>query len=78
MDIREEFKNRLSLRLDEASEALGISKRTLWQLAKDGKIPCVRVGGNGGRAMLLFPVEAIRRWLEERATKSVCNGGRQQ
>jgi excisionase family DNA binding protein len=28
----------------EAAELLSISKRTLWDLSKDGRIPCVRIG----------------------------------
>src|SRR5581483_5099992 len=34
----------LALRPREAAKALGISARHLWQLTKDGHIPCVRVG----------------------------------
>ena len=34
----------LALRPREAAKALGISPRLLWQLTKDGHIPCVRVG----------------------------------
>jgi excisionase family DNA binding protein len=52
--------NRLALRPDEAAEALGISERTLRRLRP--KLPCVREGG-----AVLYPVEALRRWLEERA-----------
>ena len=34
----------LALRPSEAAKALSISPRHLWQLTKDGEIPCVRVG----------------------------------
>jgi excisionase family DNA binding protein len=34
----------LSLRLRPAAKVLGISERFLWQLTRDGHIPCVRVG----------------------------------
>jgi excisionase family DNA binding protein len=28
----------------EAAQALRISQRSLWQLAKEGKVPCIRIG----------------------------------
>jgi excisionase family DNA binding protein len=34
----------LALRPRDAAKALAISPRHLWQLTKDGHIPCVRVG----------------------------------
>jgi excisionase family DNA binding protein len=34
----------LLLTTRQAAKALSISERTLWQLAKDGKIPTVRIG----------------------------------
>ena len=56
----------LALRPREAAKALGISARYLWQLTKDGRIPCVRVGG-GKRKTVLYPVAELRAWLTQQA-----------
>jgi hypothetical protein len=47
---------------------LGISARHLWQLTKDGHIPCVRVG-SGKRKTVLYPVEQLQAWLAREASK---------
>lgn len=52
----------LALRPREAAKALGISPRLLWQLTKDGRIPCVRVG-SGTRKTVLYPVADLQAWL---------------
>ena len=51
---------RLALRPREAAEALGVSERTLRKMLP--QLPHVRRGG-----VVLLPVEALRRWLEEQA-----------
>ena len=56
----------LALRPREAAKALGISPRTLWQLTKDGKVPCVRLG-TGKRDAVLYPVITLTTWLNEQA-----------
>lgn len=43
----------------EAAKALGISPRLLWQLTKDGHIPCVRVG-SGKRRTVLYPLADLQ------------------
>ena len=48
--------DRLALRPKEAAEALGVSERTLRQLAPE--LPRVSRGG-----VVLYPVEALREWL---------------
>ena len=53
---------KLSLRPREAAAAIGISARTLWTLTKRGEIPHTRLGRT-----VLYPVEALRRWLQERS-----------
>lgn len=53
---------KLSLRPREAAKAIGISVRTLWTLTKQGEIPHTRLGRS-----VLYPVEALRRWLQERS-----------
>jgi excisionase family DNA binding protein len=56
----------LALRPREAAKALGISPRHLWQLTKDGKVPCVRVG-DGKRKTVLYPVAELQAWLTQQA-----------
>jgi excisionase family DNA binding protein len=60
----------LALRPRDAAKALGISPRLLWQLTKDGTIPCVRVG-NGKRKAVLYPLADLHAWLtrQTHATK---------
>jgi excisionase family DNA binding protein len=55
----------LALRPRGAAKALGISARHLWQLTKDGHIPCVRVG-SGKRKTVLYPVVDLQTWLTRR------------
>jgi excisionase family DNA binding protein len=57
----------LALRPREAAKALGISTRHLWQLTKDGHIPCVRVG-SGTRKTVLYPLAELQAWLSREAT----------
>src|SRR5262249_50027951 len=59
----------LALRPREAAKALGISPRLLWQLTKDGHIPCVRVG-SGKRRSVLYPLAELQAWLSREAAKS--------
>lgn len=56
----------LALRPREAAKALGISPRHLWQLTKDGIIPCVRVG-SGKRKSVLYPLAVLQAWLAQQA-----------
>jgi len=57
--------DRLCVRIREAARLLGLSVRTTWTYARRGVIPCLRPGGKG--SALLFPVEGLRRWVEEQA-----------
>lgn len=59
----------LALRPREAARALGISTRTLWQLTKDGHIPCVRVG-SGTRKTVLYPVAELQAWLSRQTVRA--------
>jgi excisionase family DNA binding protein len=63
---------RLSLRPREAARALGISERTLWQLTRDGRVPCVRLG-SGKRKTVLYPVAELQSWLTRQS--EAANGG---
>lgn len=64
----------LALRPREAAKALGISARHLWQLTKDGHIPCVRVG-SGTRKIVLYAVAELQTWLARQTAKA--QGGEQ-
>jgi excisionase family DNA binding protein len=57
----------LAMRPRDAAGALGISPRLLWQLTKDGEIPCVRVGA-GKRRTVLYPLAELQAWLARRAS----------
>lgn len=56
----------LALRPREAAQALNISPRLLWQLTKDGHVPCVRLG-TGKRKTVLYPVADLQAWLTRQA-----------
>lgn len=56
----------LALRPREAARSLSISPRLLWQLTKDGHIPCVRVG-SGKRQTVLYPLADLQAWLTRQA-----------
>lgn len=56
------FDDVLALDLRQAAKALGVSVRTVWTLASQGRIPCVRIGGVG-RGRLMFPRKALEEWL---------------
>jgi excisionase family DNA binding protein len=64
----------LALRPRAAAKALGISPRLLWQLTKDGHIPCVRVG-SGKRRTVLYPLAELQAWLTRQAAPA--KGGEQ-
>lgn len=51
------------MRPREAAAALGVSERTLWDWTQRGDVPHVRRG-----KAILYPVDALRRWLDEHAT----------
>jgi hypothetical protein len=53
------------LLLDEraAARMLGVAPRTLWSLADNGALPCVRIGRRK-----LYSIDALRRFIAERET----------
>jgi len=59
----------LALRPRDAAKALGISPRLLWQLTKDGRIMCVRLG-DGKRKTVLYPLADLQAWLTQQADTS--------
>jgi len=63
--------NQLSTLLTARSlgKVLGVGPDRVWQLAREGRIPCVRFG----RAYRFSPLE-IQRWLEAGGTRSRDDG----
>ena len=53
---------RLLYRADEVARITGFSKQGIYQLAAEGRIPCVRIG----RAVR-FPAEALQAWVRDLA-----------
>ena len=66
----------LAMRLREAAAALGVSERTLWDWTQRGDVPHVR-----RNKTILYPVDALRRWLDEQtkpaAEEAKASGGEQ-
>ena len=54
----------------EASQAIGISERTLWTLTKAGKVPHKKIGNR-----TFYPVDAIKAWNELEAIQWRMNNG---
>jgi excisionase family DNA binding protein len=61
-DPRDGAVPRLALRPKEASQAIGIGARLLWQLTNQGRIPHVRLGKR-----VVYPVDQLREWLAEQS-----------
>jgi excisionase family DNA binding protein len=53
--------DKLLYRVDEAAQALGLSRARLYQLIAAGEVPAIRVGG-----AIRLPAEHLRKWIHER------------
>ena len=51
------------LRPVEVARMLGVSRTWLYDAARDGRIPCVRIGGPGGP--LRFVPQDLDNWLDQ-------------
>ena len=52
--------NRLTMKLwPEAANALGVSRTTIYKLAKDGSLPTIKLGSR-----VLVPIAALNKLLE--------------
>ncbi len=51
---------RLLISETEAAEMVGLSPRKVWQLAKDGVLPTVRIDRRK-----LYVVDGLRRWVDQ-------------
>lgn len=58
-------KPNLALRPRDAAKALGVSERLLWEWTHRGDVPHVRIGRT-----ILYPVDALRDWLNRQAEAS--------
>jgi len=61
----------LAMRAKDAAKALGVSARTLWAWTQCGDVPHVRRGKT-----ILYPVDALRRWLDEQVSANTGVEGR--
>ena len=52
----------LALRPRDAARDLSISERLLWEWTRSEGLPHVRIG-----AVVLYPVDGLKQWLNERA-----------
>ena len=44
----------------DLATAFGVTRQTIWNMAKDGRLPCIRLG-----RVLRFPVSAVRAALKQ-------------
>jgi excisionase family DNA binding protein len=63
----------LALGLRATAKALSVSERTAWQLIKDQRIRCVRVG-----TRIIVPIREIEAFLEREAQAQAAPDGRRQ
>ena len=57
--------NKLLLRAPEVAEMTGLSKQGIYQLAAEGRIPCVRIGRS-----VRFPAAALPEWVKDLAARA--------
>jgi excisionase family DNA binding protein len=55
------------LRPSDLARQLGVSRAWIYEAARTGRIPSVRIGGQGGP--LRFVPEDVERWLDEARSK---------
>lgn len=65
----------LALNLREVAQTLNVSPRTIWTLAFQGKLPCVRIGA--GRRRLVFRRKQLEEWLAQEASKQAAKAAKQ-
>lgn len=61
-----EFSEQVVMNIHEASSYLGVSKGTLYEMARNGRIPAVKIGGQWR-----FYRKAVNRWLTEKSYQNV-------
>lgn len=58
---------RVAITVDEASRILGISRATAYALARQGRLPAIRISDR----RLIVPVKSLMAMLEGQASKEV-------
>lgn len=53
--------DRLAYRVNEAADAIGISRAKAYELIAAGELPSIRIGSS-----IRVPAEALRAWIERR------------
>ena len=59
----------MALRPKDAARAMAISERLLWEWTRNEGLPHVRIGN-----VVLYPVDCVKRWLDERANAAAHDG----
>lgn len=59
----------MALRPKDTARALAISERLLWEWTRNEGLPHVRIG-----SVVLYPVDCVKRWLDERANAAAHDG----
>jgi excisionase family DNA binding protein len=54
---------RLLLRPVEAAEVLGVSKARMYDLLRQGKVPCIELGRSRTKRI---PLDRLKLWVEEK------------
>ena len=67
----------ICLRLSQVAKVLGLSPRTVWAMAKSGRIPCLRVG-DGKKKVLLFPLDLLKEWIRAEALQCTADQAAQE
>lgn len=67
---RQNEREQLLVSLREAAKMLGVSQRTTWQLAADGRLPSIRIGSRR-----LFSPETLREWVKAQERGAPADAG---
>lgn len=67
-----DLSGRLTLSVEEAATALGISRSHAWRMVNGGTLPSIRIGHR-----VLVPVPDLREWILE-ARNRVADGSKDQ
>lgn len=59
-------RRRTALTADELAEILSFSQKHIYKLAKQGRIPCIRIG-----CAIRFDHHTVEAWIEERTVSRV-------
>ncbi len=59
----QQLNNQLAVNAEELSKLIGLSTDTIYTLKSQGRIPYIKIGRR-----VLFPVEGIKKWLDENTT----------